>query len=158
MIGRLKRLLDASDGTAAPAGKNDAEALHLAAAALLVEAAFMDGHMDANERATIERLLGERFSLDGDEARALLADGETLIQETGDLYKFTRTLKDAFDAAERVQILEMLWEVTLADGAIDHFESNLIRRISGLLYVSDRESGEARQRVKARLGQSAGQD
>lgn len=154
MIGRLKQLFDTTASNKnEPAGKNT-DALHLAAAALLVEAAFMDGTMDEAERETIEALLREHFTLSEEEARDLLADGEAVIQETGDLYKFTRTLKDAYDQDERVRILEMLWEVTLADGAIDHFESNLIRRVSGLLYVPDRESGEAKKRVLARLGKA----
>jgi len=48
-----------------------------------------------------------------------------------------------------VRILEMLWTVALADGRVDHFESNLIRRIAGLLYVSDMDSGLAKKRVIA---------
>lgn len=154
MIGRLKRLFDTTAGDGDGQMDKNTDALHLAAAALLVEAAFMDGTMDEAERETIEALLREHFTLSEDEARDLLADGEVVIQETGDLYKFTRTLKDAYDQDERVRILEMLWEVTLADGAIDHFESNLIRRVSGLLYVPDRESGEAKKRVLARLGKA----
>ena len=53
---------------------------------------------------------------------------------------------------ERVKIIEMLWEVAYADGVVHHYEANLIRRINGLLYVSDRDSGAARKRVAARLG------
>jgi uncharacterized tellurite resistance protein B-like protein len=45
-----------------------------------------------------------------------------------------------------------LWEVAFADGQVDHFESNLIRRIGGLLFVSDLDRGLAKQRVMARLG------
>ena len=46
----------------------------------------------------------------------------------------------------------MLWEVAFADGNLDHFESNLISRIAGLIFVSDRDRGDAKKRVMARLG------
>ena len=149
MIGRLKQLFDRPHTGSAGAQGTAPDALPLAAAALLVEAAFMDGTMDEAERTTIVALLRQQFGLNAGEARELLAEGEAAVQATGDLYKFTRVLKDAFSPEERVRILEMLWAVALADGRVDHFESNLIRRISGLLYVSDRESGEARKRVLA---------
>ena len=48
-------------------------------------------------------------------------------------------------------MIEMLWEVVYADGTLDDFESNMMRRVAGLLYVNDRESGEARKRVQARM-------
>jgi uncharacterized tellurite resistance protein B-like protein len=65
---------------------------------------------------------------------------------------FTSAIKDGLDHAERVQLIEMLWEVVYADGQLHDYEASLLRRVSGLLYVSDRESGEARKRVLARLG------
>jgi uncharacterized tellurite resistance protein B-like protein len=49
-------------------------------------------------------------------------------------------------------MIEMLWEVVYADGNVDHLEANLLRRVAGLLYVTDRESGEARKRVLDRKG------
>jgi uncharacterized tellurite resistance protein B-like protein len=65
---------------------------------------------------------------------------------------FTTAIKDGFEPAERVELIEMLWEVVYADGQLHDYEASLLRRIAGLLYVSDRNSGEARKRVLARLG------
>ena len=59
--------------------------------------------------------------------------------------------KDEFEK-DRIAMIEMLWEVAFADGQVDHFESNLIQRIGGLLFVTDRDRGLAKQRVMARLG------
>ena len=70
----------------------------------------------------------------------------------GEWHGFTRAIKDGFSHAERVQLIEMMWEVAYADGALHDYEASLLRRVTGLLYVSDRESGEARKRVLARLG------
>ena len=63
-------------------------------------------------------------------------------------------VKDGFDQEERIRLIEMLWEVAYADGELHDYEASLMRRITGLLYISDRDSGEARQRVLARLGLS----
>ena len=71
-----------------------------------------------------------------------------------ELYRFARLAKDRFDHDERVQLIEMLWEVVYADGELHHYEANLLRRIAGLIYVSDKDTGSARKRVLARLGQA----
>ena len=68
------------------------------------------------------------------------------------MYAFTRVIKNRFDEAERIEMIEMLWEVAFADGHADEFEHNLIQRVAGLIYVSDRDRGITRKRVMARLG------
>ncbi len=147
MINRIKTLF----APAAAAGKlSRADELHLATAAMLVEAASMDGAFDDAERANIARLLRQRFGLDDEEVATLIEEAELAVEHTGQLYGFTRVLKDRYDAGERIQMIEMLWEVAFADGDVDHFESNLIRRVGGLLFVPDRERGLAKQRVMAR--------
>ncbi|MSP21160.1 MAG: TerB family tellurite resistance protein [Alphaproteobacteria bacterium] len=124
----------------------------LAAAALLVEAALLDGTFADKERAAIEGALARHFGLTAAEARALIQEAEKAQAEANHLVRFTRVLKEAYGPDERTGILEMLWEVAYADGVLHHYESNLLRRISGLLYVSDRDAGAARKRVLARLG------
>ena len=122
----------------------------LAAAALLVEAALMDEAFDDRERRTIERLVVARFGLGEDECRRLIAAAEAAVAESQQLYRFTRVVKDRFAPEERVELIEMLWEVAYADGVLHDYEASLLRRVSGLIYVSDRDSGEARRRVLAR--------
>ena len=124
----------------------------LAAAALLVEAAKLDGFFITDERREIVHVLKDHFGITDDEARTLMEEGEKAVDQSGQLYGFTKILKDRFDPAERIQMIEMLWQVAIADGEIDHFESNLIRRVAGLLYVSDVDRGLAKQRVMALLG------
>ena len=58
-------------------------------------------------------------------------------------------IKDAYDQEERVKLIELLWEVVLDDEEVHDYEASLIRRLCGLLYVSGRESAEARNRAKA---------
>ena len=132
-------------------GREDVE---VAAAALLVEAARVDGQMVPEERAAIVALLGERFGLDAAGAEALLAHGIQADEQTVQLHRFATLVNRRFTEEERVELIEMLWAVVYADGTLSAYEANLLRRIGGLLYVDDRDRGAARQRVLARLGRS----
>ncbi|MEZ5932828.1 MAG: TerB family tellurite resistance protein [Alphaproteobacteria bacterium] len=152
MFDRLKRLLTEPSPAGGRARGRSFEERQLAAAALMVEAARLDDDFDAAERARIEGLLQDHFALDADEAAALLSAGEQASSDSVEWQGFTRAIKDGFEPEERVALIEMLWEVAYADGRLHDYEASLIRRITGLLYVSDRESGEARKRVRARLG------
>lgn len=125
---------------------------NLAAAALLVEAALLDGHFAEKERAAICAILQRNFTLTAADAEELVVEAEKAQAEANHLVRFTRAIKDAYGPDERAAMLEMLWEVAYADGVLHHYEANLLRRISGLLYVSDREAGAARKRVLARMG------
>jgi uncharacterized tellurite resistance protein B-like protein len=151
MLDRLHRLLTGRAPEAQPAA-HSFEERQLAAAALLVEAASMDSEFGPAERAKIGQLLQDRFGLGAAEADDLLAEAERAAAASVQWQGFTQAIKDGFEPAERVEVIEMLWEVVYADGQLHDYEASLLRRITGLLYVSDRESGEARKRVLARLG------
>ena len=149
MLNRIKALFAEAP---ANAGAPDKDELHAAAAALLVEAACMDGHFDDDERSSILSQLKSHFDITEEESATLIAEAEEVIEESGHLYAFTRVIKDRYEPEQRIQMIEMLWEVAFADGNVDHFEANLISRIAGLIYVNDRDRGDARKRVMARLG------
>jgi uncharacterized tellurite resistance protein B-like protein len=151
MLDRLQRLLTGRAPEAQPKA-HSFEERQLAAAALMVEAAIMDSAFDAAERARIGELIRDRFALGADEAADLIAEAERAVAASVQWHGFTSAIKDGYDHAERVELIEMLWEVAYADGRLHDYEASLLRRIAGLLYVSDRDSGEARKRVLARLG------
>ncbi|MBY0432100.1 MAG: TerB family tellurite resistance protein [Rhodospirillales bacterium] len=152
MLDRLKSLL--TMGGASGQDPGNARQLQLAVAALLVEAALMDGHMDEAESDRIRTLLCQRFDLDEEDAARLLAQARQANAAASQLLPFTRLVKDHFSAGQRVELMEMLWEVVYTDGRLHDYESNLIRRIGGLLFVPDQETGAARKRAMARLGVS----
>ncbi len=156
MIERIKKLFAAA-GAEPPAvsGAGGADELHLAAAALLAEAALGDAEFDAAERTVIERLVRERFGLAEAEAGRLVDAAERAALAASHLLRFTRVIKDNFSGAERIELIEMIWEVVYADGELHAHEDSLLRRIAGLIYVSDRDRGAARKRVLAR--RAAGQ-
>tara|TARA_B100000676_G_scaffold153454_1_gene151454 strand:+ start:1809 stop:2282 length:474 start_codon:yes stop_codon:yes gene_type:complete len=157
VISVLKKLLFGNDDDAeavAPGAHADS-ALHHAAAGLLVEAALLDGNYLDEEKQRIEILLRERFELEQSATSKLMAAAEEAAADRVELHTITKTVRNHFSEEERVKMIEMLWEVVYADGDLDDFEANMMRSVTGLLYVSDRESGDARKRVLARRPPSA---
>lgn len=150
MLSKLKSFLFA-DGPAGASLSED-ECARFACAVLLAEAGLMDGSLDGEERDSIEHLLAKRFGLDAAAAAALLDRALEEARRTTELYGHARIVKDRFDYEERVELMEMLWEVVYADGELHDYESNLMRRLAGLLYVEDQDSGAARKRAMERLG------
>jgi uncharacterized tellurite resistance protein B-like protein len=124
MINRIKILLSGSSGPARDATPGHSFAdLQVAAAALLVEAAQMDADFDAVERTKILDLVRARFELSEAEAQSLLERAGDKVANASQLYGFTRVVKDNFDHEERVELIEMLWEVVYADGTLHDLEA-----------------------------------
>jgi uncharacterized tellurite resistance protein B-like protein len=155
VLNRIKALFVERDGRPAGGGQHGGDELQLAAAALLVEAAQMDDDFAASERATIADLVKHRFALSDEEAATLLDAAEDRVAESTQLFAFTRVVNERFSFEERVELLEMLWQVAYSDGRLHDHEASLMRRIAGLVHVPDRDSGEARKRALARLGLEA---
>lgn len=145
MFSQLMRMLKAP----APQGKSD---LRLSVAVLLLEAARQDDRFDAKERAVIAQLLIQKFDLSAGECDELLAAGEARAAQMVQLHGHTSDVFEQTTPEERVHLIEMLWEVAYADGVLDPEEDLLIRRVAGLVYITDRDRVLARQRVVARMG------
>jgi uncharacterized tellurite resistance protein B-like protein len=148
VIDRIKKLLAAPEG--APKRRDD---LQVAVAVLLVEAARMDDTFDAHERAMIEHLLEHKFQITHEETKDLLALAEQTADRTHQLHPFTRMAVQRMEPKRRIRLIEMLWEVAYADGTLDPDEDVLLRRVAGLIYISDEDRVAARQRVLKRLQQ-----
>jgi uncharacterized tellurite resistance protein B-like protein len=146
VIERIRKLLSAPES--APARADD---LQIAVAVLLVEAARMDDAFDQYERGTIETLLERRFQLSHDETQDLLKLAEETAERSHQLHPFTRLTVERMEPKARIGLIEMLWEVAYADGKLDPEEDVLLRRVAGLIYISDEDRVAARQRVLGRL-------
>jgi uncharacterized tellurite resistance protein B-like protein len=147
MLDEIKAWLEG--GAKSPARDGTDEA-HLAAAVLLIECAHIDDQVDPRERAVIDRILERRFKLSAAAARQLVVAAEQASERSTQLFRFTSIINDRFSLEQRIELMEMLWEVVHAYGVVDALEDTLLRRIGGLLYVPDRERGAARQRVLQR--------
>ena len=151
MFDRIKALFESAE-TSDNQEMVSSDELQLAAAALLVEAASVDGDFDTLERQSIHTIVETHFNLSTVETKTLVEQAELAVEESGQLFGFTRVVKDRYDDGDRIKMIEMLWEVAFSDGKEDAFEKNLIQRVAGLIFVSDKDRGLARKRVMARLG------
>jgi len=148
VLDRIRKLLAAPEN--APKRRDD---LQIAVAVLLIEAARMDDTFDDEERATVERLLGDKFELSQEETRDLIALAEQTAERSHQLHPFTRMTVERMEPKKRIRLIEMLWEVAYADGKLDPDEDVLLRRVAGLIYVSDEDRVAARLRVLERMNQ-----
>ena len=149
MLDRLKKMFAEDERDPHGPGQHTVDELHLAAAVLLVETARMDHTIGDDEREVIVDLVQARFELTDEEVASVVELADQVAHDAVELSRFTRRIRDDFDHDERIEMVEMLWRVVYADGVVHDHEANLLRRVAGLLYVSDRESGEARKRALA---------
>jgi uncharacterized tellurite resistance protein B-like protein len=119
----------------------------LAAAAMLVHAAAIDGEMSQSERDKLHAVIKQHFALDDSAADELITKATAAEHEAVDLYHFTHQLNRALDDDGRAKIVEMMWQIVYADGQRDELEDNLIWRAADLLGVSANERIALRRRV-----------
>ena len=98
----------------------------LAAAALLVHAAAIDGEMLDSESDKLHALIKQGFALDDAAAEELIAKATAAEHESVDLYHFTHVLNRSLNEAGRARVIEMMWEIVYADGRRDELEDNLL--------------------------------
>src|SRR6266516_5088523 len=152
MFDSFRRFLsEASEGGAHPI-RFEHDDYRLAAAALLVHAADIDGDIDDLEREKLHAVIKQQFALDEATTDELVAEATEAEHEAIDLYRFTSLIDRSLDEEGRRRVVEMMWEIAYADGDVDEFERNLIWRAADLLGVSSRERIELGQHVAGRRG------
>ena len=119
----------------------------LAACALLVHTATIDGAFSEPERRRLHGLVMQRFRLDDDVADELITEAIEVERRSIDLFQFTSRLGRTLDEAGRARMVEMMWQIVYADGNVTEFEDNLIWRAADLLGVSREERIALRERV-----------
>ena len=137
MIARIKEFLDQLlEPEQAKRKADDSRALQIATAALLLEIAHKDEHLNDVERQAMAAALRRQFSLDADELEQLIALGQRKSREAIDFFQFTSLINKSCTAEQKIVIIENLWLVAMADSHLDALETHLIRKIADLLYVS----------------------
>ena len=114
---------------------------------LMIEAAYTDGQIDEIEINKIKLTLINVFEEDPKEVDLFLDEALKNKNNTKSLHYYTSLINKNFSDDKKLRLIEALWEIVLSDGKIHDYESNLIRRLSGLLYISDVNSGNARKRA-----------
>lgn len=148
---RLVNFVEGVDGNEERLKDLHEEELRIASAALLINAGTIDGNFDGAEKRKVKALLQRRFDLSPEELKRLFKEAVAEERDAVDLYRFTKVLCRELDQDGRKRIVEMLWEVVMADGVIDEFESNLVWRVAELIGVSTRDRVTLRKIVEARL-------
>ena len=118
---------------------------------LMIETANVDGIIDQNEINKISKVLIDTFHEDPVSVENELNKCLNELNDHKSLHYFTSKINKNFSDLKKITLIEILWEIILEDGKIHDFESNLIRRLSGLLYISDLECGNAKKRVLEKI-------
>ena len=127
--------------------KDNLDNKNIMVAALLVHAAKMDENYTEIERKIIERALIDFTHLPKKKIEEILNLAEKKEQDSNQILEFTQEIKKN-NMRFRLQIIELLWKIIYSDGIADQYETNLIRRVCGLLYISDKDSGTIKLKVK----------
>tara|TARA_B100000029_G_scaffold432274_1_gene444272 strand:- start:106 stop:531 length:426 start_codon:yes stop_codon:yes gene_type:complete len=116
-------------------------------AALLIHAAKIDENYSEIEKKIIKNSLINLLNINSNEAEKLIIEAEMKEEESNQIVEFTKEVKK-YSMESRLKIIEVIWKIVYSDGISDSYESNLIRRICGLLYVSDKDNGIIKTKVK----------
>lgn len=146
----LNKLNDFLSAIIAPtSGESHPEhTLQLATAVLLIEVMRSDADCAEEEQAAILNILKERFHLPDAELAQLTELGHKTAKAANDLHQFTSLINRELELAEKVRIIEYMWQVAYADGKISAHENHLMRKMADLLYISHGDYITAKMRAK----------
>jgi uncharacterized tellurite resistance protein B-like protein len=132
--------------------KQDAnfESLETSVATLLIHAARLDENYSQDEKLTINKCLVELGFGENDKVEKLIDRCEALEKESNQILHLTQEIKK-LKYTDRLKIIEVLVQVVYADGKMDEFEDNLIRRVCGLVYVENADVGPIKENIKKKL-------
>ena len=119
---------------------------------LMIEAANTDGNIDQSEVTKIKYALTHLFKENKDDVDRSIDIALQNSNNDKSLYYYTSKINIDYPFDKKVLLIEILWEVVLSDGELHDYEASLIRRLSGLLYISDIDSGNAKKRALNKLG------
>ena len=123
------------------------DTVQIAISTLMIQTAVYDGVFDEQEKSEILELIKKYFNFNEDQKLSLFKIAMKVNDDTNDMQQFTRVLNDNLSEEEKLNIIEMLWKVIISDGRIDDYENALIRKISGLLYISDKDIGQIKKKI-----------
>ncbi|MFM1815147.1 MAG: hypothetical protein RLZ98_1842 [Pseudomonadota bacterium] len=146
MLKDIRNFISDLIGEAVPAVL-DGEEERVACAALLVHAARIDGGLSEAEEAKAREILAGRFGLTSEETDTLISEAAAREAEAVDVHRFTRVLYRHLDREGRKEIVRLLWEITHADGSIDHEERGVVGLVARLLHVEVHDAVALRRSV-----------
>lgn len=150
MLAKLKNFFDQHLDPAQP-NQDPQQSLQLATAALFIEMARADFSIDEVEQKRLKNLLNEQFDLDAAQLEELMSLANSEVENASSLYQFTRLINDNYKNADKLILIEQLWQVAYADGEISKYEESLLRKVCDLLYVSHSDFIACKHKARAKL-------
>src|SRR5271170_7046122 len=147
MLQEIKRLFAELSGGGKHTSHFDGDDYRVAAAALLVHVATLDGDLSEPARAKLRALLRSQFELDDALTDELIDTAVAADREAVDFFHFTHLLMRSLNEEGRLRVVEMLWEMAFVDGDVSEFEDNVMWRVADLLAISPKDRIALRQRV-----------
>ena len=127
--------------------KNNISDKNVLIASLLIHAAKIDENYTEEERKIIKKAIMEIDKKNKEEAEKILESAEKKEQESNQIIEFTKEIKK-YPMDFRMKIIEIIWKIVYSDGTNDSYEANLIRRVCGLLYISDKDNGIIKTKIQ----------
>tara|TARA_B100001996_G_C18255937_1_gene437185 strand:+ start:137 stop:559 length:423 start_codon:yes stop_codon:yes gene_type:complete len=127
--------------------KEDSNSKNILVAALLIHAAKIDENYTDVEKKIIKKALMELNNISLDQTEDLIKLAEKKEGESNQIVEFTKEIKK-YSMEFRLKIIEVIWKIVYSDGTSDEYESNLIRRICGLLYISGKDNGIIKTKIQ----------
>ncbi len=151
MIDKLKGFF----GKTQPKGTKDASQasehdVRVAVCALFVEMARIDKTFTPAEMETILSILKDNYGLSGEHADALIAEADRELEQSVDLWQFARLINENYSTEEKIEIIEILWQMVFVDGKMDEYEHYLMNKLKNLLRLSHDQLIDAKLKVMGR--------
>ena len=118
-------------------------------AALLIHVAKIDENYEDKEKEIIKKTLIE-LGASSSNIDKLISDATVIEENSNQILNFTREVKNAADS-DKIRIIESLWKIIYSDDNADIYETNLMRRLAGLLYIDAKTMGDLKEKVKKEL-------
>jgi uncharacterized tellurite resistance protein B-like protein len=150
MIAAIKHFFERHLSEPGPADDERRERrLQVATGALLIELAHADFDASPEELQRAAAALQATFGLSAAQTEELVGLAEEQARQATDYYHFTSLINRGFTPAEKVKLIELMWQVAYTDGRIDKYEDHLVRKIAGLLHVSHTDFIATKQRARS---------
>jgi len=118
-------------------------------AALLIHAAKIDEAYSEKEKDIIKKALIE-LGAESSNIEKLISDAAILEENSNQILDFTKEIKNAPES-DKIRVIESLWRIIYSDDSADMYETNLMRRLAGLLYIDTKIMGDLKEKIKQEL-------
>ena len=148
MIDLVRRFFEKGQGPgSADQGTTESHDVRVAVCAIFLEMANIDGEFSASERDDVISLLKRQYGLSDQHVVDLMEASQKGLKDSIDLWQFTNLINQNYSRDEKIQIIEMVWQIVYADGRLDKHEDYLVHKLAKLLRLTDKDLIDAKLKV-----------